>query len=306
MKLILFLIGLFRLSSSLNNNVVEISCSFTISGSNYYCLLPIIEIEDIKNQTIVFNGQHVSGRDNENVSHVLFEPVSKIPFVLTEMFTTFPNVVEVWMMDIGLTRIQSGDFTSANCLEMLNIKNNSELTVIEANAFAGAHKLNYMELSNNSIENIHGSAFIGLGDVRQLYLRNNHIRKLPTNIFKSLKSLELLYLENNLIETLDGSVLSNNRNLTTAFFDSNKINAIGRTFLDGLEKLEVLAIRSNNCVDDLFSVYESSTIEFMHERLDKCYVNYDKQDTVEIYTLELHGNLLIRDENGNVIKLTNN
>lgn len=305
MKLFIFLLSLLAVLSASRQQTVEINCTFTASERDYFCLLPRIEISDKTNQTIVFGGNHVSGRRNENVSHIFFEPVSKIPFVLVEMFTTFPNVTDVWMMDIGLTRVQSGAFANAKNLQSLYIRNNSRLTVIEANAFTGASKLEYMELSNNSIEVVHGSAFSRIESVRFLYLNENQIRKLPRNVFKSMKSLELLYLQKNSIETLDGRVLANNPNLSMAFFDNNRINAIGRTFLDGLESLEVLAIRGNNCVDDFFSVYESSTVKLIHKRLRKCFENYDNLDNAEIYTLELHGTISITDEKGNVMNLDN-
>lgn len=303
MKFIIFLLSGFQLLSALQaqQKLVEINCSFTASESDYFCLLPHIELSDSENQTIVFGGKHVTGRNNKNVSHIFFEQMSSVPFILVEMFTTFPNVVDIRMMDIGLTRIQSGAFENAKQLETLYIKNNSQLTVIEANAFNGASKLNYVELSNNSIEVIHESSFNGAENVRYLFLNENRIQILPRNVFNWMKSLEFLYLQQNSIETLDGRVLRSNQNLTIAFFDDNKINQIGRTFLDGLLNLEALAVRDNHCVDEYFPLYESSTIEIINKRLTKCYDNYDKRDNVELYTLELQGNLTISDEDGNVI-----
>lgn len=108
--------------------------------SIYSCILSGIEIEDNENLNFVFAGDHLPGYDDSQVQ-VVEITASRVPFIITQLFTNFPNLVGLFIHDGGLTRVQSNAFNNASNLFQFTVTGTPELQEVQANAFQGASML---------------------------------------------------------------------------------------------------------------------------------------------------------------------
>lgn len=259
--------------SAVTAQTVEITCEFVIFVNDYTCRISGADIADSNNQNFVFVGTHTEGRSNADVQRVLILE-SRIPFVITQLFTTFPNLVRFQVQyDIGMRRVQSNAFANAINLRQIWIQANFGLRSIEANAFSGAPNLSYLSLSNNRIDTIHDSAFEGLRSVQFMWLNGNQIRDLNPNHLRHLEALGWFQASDNLLTTIDGKLFENNWMIQQIGFELNQISAIGRDFLTGRNQLHTFTFSGNKCADFTWFSSTGNTIEILRERLSQCFNN---------------------------------
>lgn len=300
MSIVLALIGLITLTKAQNS---QVNCSFSLSDGIYTCSVFAVTIADDEHANIIIGGDHLSGYTDAHVQTVgIF--VSNIPFVVTEFFTRFPNVNRFLASFSGLLRIQSNAFDSATNLVSVEINNNDRFETIHANAFSGALNLANLTLRSNQLETIDENSFTGLSSLGQLFLELNRIRQLPAGVFRPLTSIEVLIFSDNLLESLHGSLLMNNPQLRHLDCQRNQVNSIGRDFLDGVPRLELINTLGNLCVDDVFAISEITTINHVRLAFETCFRNFenDPDNQVRTYILELHGGpVIISHVNGTII-----
>lgn len=68
--------------------------------------------------TIVFVGNHVPGRSNIDVTGAFFRHHPPLPFFVTELFTTFPNLQQLHLLQGTYLNIQSGSFGNVQNLQI--------------------------------------------------------------------------------------------------------------------------------------------------------------------------------------------
>lgn len=286
------------LSSATQAQVFNVPCDFQEIGLmlTYTCVIENVTIPDNEDLEIVFGGQHLQGRDDSQVErvHIWF---SSIPFVLSQVFTAFPNL-EVLNQGTNLTRIQPNAFANASSLLEFYTYSGPQLTTIEANAFAGAPRLNFLQIRDCGIQTIDENAFSGLSQLVDLFLQNLEIRELPVDVFRPLESVEVIYLNNNLLESLQGRLFEANPHLFGINLSYNRINAIERNFIDNKQALERLEFRENLCADDVWDTWsEGVTLDTMRDGLRTCFDNFEG-DVPKIFSMQLRGSMTIRDQNG--------
>lgn len=279
-----------------------LKCSFEISQGIYSCGLPNLSIVDDESQFFTFDvNNHLDGRTNDDVEKVEIYG-GNVPFIITQIFTTFPNVKILAHSFSGLSRVQSKALVYAGNLEKFSSYGNS-ISTIQAFAFTGASSLIDIDLYNNQIEKVDETAFSGLEALQFLNIAGNNLTELHQNTFQSLENLAYLALAINQLESLDGRLFSNNRLLRDVNLYDNQIDAIGRGLLDGLEDLVFFNMRLNRCVDSQWTLSGETTIETVQKELEECFENFVEPPTDDVrkFTLELRGSLVIRDEDGNEI-----
>jgi Leucine-rich repeat (LRR) protein len=277
---------------------VQVTCTFRTFIGQYMCELNNITIPDVPNAVFIIGGIHTLGRNNANVQRVLILN-SNIPFVISQLFTTFPNVNTVTIQNTGLTRIQSNAFLNGSNIERVEISFNQNLRSIEANAFLGLARAISLDLTSNSIETLHENAFNGLNSLEFLTVNRNLISQLPSVIFAPLRSLQTLYFENNQMVSLDGGLFAGNPELSIATFSRNQINEIGRNFLDSLKQLRYLELFENVCVRSSWYVEIPEKIEVIRADLEPCFANSDPpSDELRRIVLEVRGPFTLKFENG--------
>lgn len=132
--------------STVKTETTNIGCNFT-AGSIYTCELSQITVNSDDVENIIIGGQHLLGRDNSQAKRVEISNAN-IPLIITQLFTTFPNLEILKVTAGGLVKIQPGAFKSAGKLtEVLFMGNN--IASIEANAFLGASNLQQVNLNMN-------------------------------------------------------------------------------------------------------------------------------------------------------------
>lgn len=284
---------------------VNLDCLFDFWPDEIYtCYLNDVAVADNENLSITIGGFHWGQRGNADVLRVLISN-SSIPFIITQLFTTFPNLRILGISnDRAFNRIRIGDFTDANSLTNFVVTSSLQLTNIGANVFRGASRLNDIALQQNNIDTIHEAAFEGCDQLLQLYLDHNLIRNLPENVFRSLTRLSIFSMIGNFLESLHGNLFVNNPNIVTLIFNDNRINSVSRNFLNNLNNLEVFFIERNQCIDGWWIIRNQSEREALLRALNNCFENSvetpqpEPENEVKRFILELRGTLILRNENG--------
>lgn len=291
LRCLMLLSTLLTLAISQN---VNLNCLFADVSGVYRCLLRNVNVTD-ENQNIIIGGNHMFGRSNADVTRVDLS-VSTTPFIITQFFTTFVNLEALIISEVGLTRIQPNAFESAYILNTLALGGNP-LRTLNAGAFRGLNKLTALSVYDSELTTINERAFEGLENVDVVFLSGNKIQSLPRGVFQPFVNLFYISLGDNLIESLHGEIFSNSRDVRQIELENNQINALGRNFLDNLNYLQYLNLEGNKCVSGSWSLVPKDQLL---QILKPCFENFVDSEA-KIFTFELHGTLLIRDEKGNEI-----
>lgn len=164
-KIFIFL-GLLSLAEP---QTVNIDCLFILGSATYMCVLNFLTIADNPSANFVIGGEHQPGLSNVDVNAILTDN-SDIPFVITQLFTEFPNVEQITITNSGLTRIEPNSFSNARNARFITISQNPQLRSIPENAFSGLANVEMLALRSNGIESIREGAFNGLTLVTTLFL----------------------------------------------------------------------------------------------------------------------------------------
>lgn len=290
--------------------ISSINCNFFMTDGLYTCHISLQSVSDNENANIVITGFiHTSGRNDLSVQRVQIT-TSNLPFIITQLFTRFPNIIDLSITSGGLTRIQPNAFQNALNLRTVSISINNQFREIHPQAFAGASSILEVFLTLNRIDTIHSSSFDGLTSLRTLSLAGNQIVRLPPNIFHSLPALEVIALSDNRLYSIAGNTFANNPNLAQIDLARNLINAIGSSFLDRLRRLNFLSLLVNRCTNSAWVIEGATTISTVRQELNVCFNNAGEVPPVEpevpgndlkVFSFELRGSLVIRDENGREI-----
>jgi hypothetical protein len=274
MKYFLTLFFFILASSVAKAQTINVDCRFSSRLYQVYqCLLMDIAVPDSDDANITIGGQHEANKSNVDVNEVVIQGFN-VPFILTQAFSTFPNLQFFYLQVSGLTRIQPNAFVNGGGLILLDISFEKNITHLPANGFVGLSRLQRLELNNNPLQTIDENAFIGLDKLTDLVLNHNFLRVLPTNVFKPLHLMVEVYVSWNQLESLDGQLFANNPLLEVAMFYSNQINSVGRNFLIYIRYLQKLEMRENRCVNKNWIINNNPTrIENVREDLEVCFDN---------------------------------
>lgn len=313
-SIFVFLCGI----ASITGQQTHINCVFANQGNIYTCNIAGTSLIDNPSALITIGGFHIGGRTNDMVNRVQIT-ASNIPFIITQLFTTFVNLQELSIINGGLLRVQSGAFLEARSIRTVTMSGNLNLRTLEPNAFTGAQNLQQIDILVSQIDNIPSTAFLNLSNLRVLSLDNNRINEIHPDAFETLQSLQTVSLSNNQLHTLPGRLFANNRNIIRIDLPNNQINAIGRSFLDGLNSLHVFGFLSNRCASNFWIVGTTTTVDTIRDGLTVCFnnsieipdetttspltttTNLLTENEVRRFVLELRGSLVIRDENGVIV-----
>lgn len=294
-KSTIILVTMLAVSSTVTAQTLNVTCRFELPTQfTYTCFISDVTIPDDDNLDIVFVGEHLDGRGNDDVDMVVISS-SSIPFIMPQLFTTFERFV-VLRYSSNLTRIQPNAFANASNLREFHIEEAPELLTIPENAFVGAVRLVFMQITDSGIQTIHENAFNGLPEFAALYLNRLQIRELPVNVFRPVPTMFLVSLDGNLLESLPGRLFEANPLVFALFLRDNRINAVERNFLDFMPALEQLDLRNNICANQEWdTVFPGVDLETIREGLSVCFDNFEP---VKIFHIELRGHMTIRDVNG--------
>lgn len=293
------ILALLVVLAACNAKATEIQCRFLNLDDEYTCQLFFQKIEDDESQNIVIVGSHLPGFDNSLVTRVTIME-SELPFIITELFSTFPSFDVLFISSTNFTRIQPGAFVNAPNLTHMTIEY-TLLREINARAFQGAVNLRYLQIDTN-LESVHELAFVGLPNLELLELSGGSLASVAPKLFFPLASLQNINLANNRLESIDGEIFANNPLLRYINMRQNRIYAIGRNFLNGLTDLQIFRGSENQCVNhDWIIDGVSVTMETTQEGLKSCFVDPQPENEMRRFILEVSGPFGLLTENGTEI-----
>lgn len=114
-----------------------------------------------------------------------------------------------------------------------------------AMSFQFYSELQFLDFSENKIENIGQNNFENLKNLRVLNASYNSIKELYEDVFLGLGQLQVLDLSVNQIEKVERKVLAQLRNLKELTLDRNRLDSLDWDVFQGLEKLEKLSAKFN-------------------------------------------------------------
>ena len=302
MKFLVLSLAIFALTATVKAQQTRIiPCNFFSSDGFYNCQINDVAVIDDNNQNFRFTGQHQPFMSDSSVTRILISS-ARIPFVINQLFTTFPNVRVYDNNNGGLNRVQTESFVNSKNMLILSIRKTPSLRQIDQEAFRNAPNLVSLTLDSNGIETIHPRAFVGIERLVSLILSENQIHQLDSNVFSPLRQLQFVDIGSNRLETLSGSLFSNNPAVSTMIISNNQINAIERTFLENLLNLSTLIALENRCINGQWFNVAANIIR---TALSTCFANFENQPQPEgelrRFVLELRGPLSLRFENGTEI-----
>lgn len=156
-----------------------------------------------------------------------------------------PRLRNLILINNNIKTINGYPFEHLNRLEYLDLSHNSLSSVENLFQFeTEENRMKKLSLAFNLIEEIPGDTFVDLTSLVELDLSHNYISDLSEEPFSNLTSLEVLRLNNNLIKVLNGAV-NNLISLKHLFLKGNQIQNIDESSLQIIYHLETFDISGN-------------------------------------------------------------
>lgn len=216
--------------SAVSSQAIAINCDFRLNFFyEYVCQFVGIEVSD-PSFVVVIAGEHMEGRTDADVEVVVIKD-SNTPFIIPQIFTSFPNVIE---LEIIRSKLESINIPETVQLEFLTIVGNN-IPKLRNNSFSGQHNLLFLELAANNIEEIEDNAFVGLPALVGIDMIGNLITAIG-KVLHPLVNLGYVDFEQNLLTRIEDESFSTNQNLRTIYFEYNQINEISPRFASSLRE----------------------------------------------------------------------
>ena len=289
------------LAQAQGSEPITLTCTFYINFLNeYICRLERIEV---LNETleVVITGDHLTNRTDADVSAVLIRN-SSTPFMIQQIFLTFPNILE---LDIQGSNLQSIIIPESVQLVGLVLSRNNISRIVNE-TFAGQSRLQFITAIDAGIQEIEEDAFLGLESLKSLVLIDNRISELTQQTLSPLVNVARLDFERNLLTQI-GNIFTTNLNLTNLYLEYNQINEISPIFVQHIQNsLETINLRGNHCVDRYFTFNLEMELVIFNNLMTPCFNNFvgEIPKTRQI-TLEFQGPLSLFDAFGNIIARVN-
>jgi hypothetical protein len=110
--------------------------------------------------------------------------------------------------------------------------------------------------------------------IQHLSIYNSNVREIEPEAFTNLPELKWLQLTANKIEFLMEPLFKFNPKMEYLNFEDNQIKQIIPEFFDGLNRLKIVNVRGNICIDDSVGCEECFiTQRKLNEKLQFCFRN---------------------------------
>lgn len=272
-----------------------LECEFFDTWTDEYaCLLENIEaLNEIQN--IIITGNHLEGRTNEDVEVVAILD-SNTPFMIQQIFSTFPNIQE---LEIGNSGLQSINVSMSVQLQILDLYLNN-ITRIANGSFLGQRSLLVAYLDNNNIQTIDEDAFEEIVSLLTMSMNRNRLHTIHPRTFHAISDVRTISLQHNNLSSVGEALFSRNEFLTALHLDSNVINEISPRFADNLrEHLAFIDMTGNVCANDVFRFQTPHDWDSTLFRLRNCFNNFEGLPEPSRINMEFTGPLKIFDGSGN-------
>lgn len=280
---------------------VELQCDYVLFFGEYICFLNGIEVLD-PSANVIFTGQHIGDRTNDDVEIVQIDN-SNTPFVIPQIFTTFPFLIDLTVQESNLQSINIPDSIQLVWLYLYG-NNISTIESSDVTGLVSQRSLNYLYITSSLVQNIDENAFVGLENVTALVLINNNITEIRNGTLAPLVNVRRIDFERNSLSRIEEDTFAWNRNVQSIYLEFNQINAVSPRFLVSQRDsfLNYVNLRGNECVDELYFVNEETGLIRMNNELRGCFNNFlGEVSELRRVIMEFVGHITIIDEFGNII-----
>lgn len=271
-----------------------LNCTFIVYFGDYGCQLSGIEVLE-REANVTFIGEHLTNRTNADVE-VVWISGSNTPHIIQQIFTTFPNINELEVLNSNLQQI---DIPPTAQLQSIDFAGN-QIPRITNGTFVNQTRLTFLGLRNNSIEFLDVNAFEGLSQLNHLQLINNRITEVLPGTLSPLISARIIDFEGNLLSEVTEEMYSSNSNVTTLYLERNRISSVHPNFARNLPNLWSINFSENVCINRFFWLDEEEGLMIMNNALNVCF-NGGVAPELKRISLEYVGSLTIYDNFGNLI-----
>jgi Leucine-rich repeat (LRR) protein len=166
-------------------------------------------------------------------------------------YRTFWGRYEDIMDDAGQSSNDYEPFENLQNIKSLDISSNS-IQEMHRNFFCDFHKLSFLNLSSNQINNLTNFQFASspikncVFSMSYLILTSNQLNFLPFSFFSNFVNLKVLRLNKNSISFIENFVFSNLKQLDMLDLSENKIQSIQPELFDNLQNLRTLNLEKNS------------------------------------------------------------
>lgn len=293
-KFAILLLGCFSFAIAQD---VELTCEFRNYFGDYSCLLSGIELLDPA-ANVTFVGEHLEENTDFNVTSVEVRN-SNTPFVIQQIFTQFPNIEELYIVNSNLQTLR---IPPDSGLQWLTINGNN-VSRLDSNSISNLERLEFFSAHNNQLLEIDEEAFMGLPSLTYAGFINNHISAIAPRTLHSLTNVRTIDFEGNNLTRIEDNIFQFNYNLGTLYLERNQINAVSPTFLQGLEErsLGYVNFSGNQCANHSFSTNGDFERAFLAAGLNVCFQNFVGPQETRRFTIEVSGPFILHDQFGNVV-----
>lgn len=184
-----------------------------------------------------------------------------------KIYEGFKNLIRVKVDNCIFEGLKS--FVNWRKFESIAVRN-CNLKSIENCTFVEPQKIKNLLLVNNGIEDFDEMALTLFFSVNVIDLSFNRISCLHKDTFSRCELLKTLNLASNQLKGIPSSLFSNNKNLKRISFADNKIEEIEKYFLKEQKFLDNLNLTKNRCIDEHFSIKQSSQILLIYKKVQQC------------------------------------
>lgn len=157
---------------------------------------------------------------NTATGYLIFANISQMSYIPTGMFTVFPNLTSLDMLNTSLNNLVTNAFGSCSKLDQWLVINHN-ITMLPAAFAQNCQYARRFIIINGQIEKIDVNAFKGLTSMEEINLSRNMIKCIPPGLFQNVPLINTIRLENNQITALDSNVFIDLTHLLSIHLASN-------------------------------------------------------------------------------------
>ena len=191
----------YLILSTVNSAVLD-----CIPKPNGDCTVVTIDPITQANEVITFAGQP-STYSNLSIINVGFYNNYTLQYVPTALFTIFPNLQELDIINCGTTTLVTDAYANCNKLDTI-ILEGGNIPKVPAGIASTCTAVTYLSLGNNSIATIDANAFQGMTKLAILNLANNKLTCIPPTLFLNSKAYNSITIGENSITAIDSNIIS--------------------------------------------------------------------------------------------------
>lgn len=285
-------------SQEVDDVIVECTYGITVYDE-YECVLEGITVTD-PTANVTLGGVHLENKTEADVIVVTIVN-SNTPFMIPQLFTTFPNMVD---LEIESSNLQSIDVPASARLQYLILYRNTIMR-LESESIQSQTDLYLFEATGNYIHEIDEDFFEGMPNTFFVDLSSNHIQVLAPSTFAPLRNLIILDFYQNALTSLGEDPFTSNSILLLIYFGRNQINEVHHDFVRNLpSSLQGFDMTQNLCVDRSFSPATPDDLMIINNALNQCFRNFNRISGDRNIAMRVQSGITFQDEFGNNIFMT--